>query len=121
MLGDKKLKKIVIVLFALYIFSMGQAFGCQTFCENCTITEINPHATGSTVVSFSSYTNDNPDGCGDVSKVIIDEADQGSDVLLSTTLSAFMANKEFVKVRTCGCKEEWGTILPKMIWTRIKP
>ncbi len=115
------MKKYVVVMFALLTIPTGDAFACQTFCENCTITEINPHATGSTVVSFSSRTNDNPDDCGDVTKVIIDEAGAGADVLLSTTLSAFMANKEFIAVRTCGCKDEWGTELPKMAWTRIRP
>jgi len=115
------MNKYNVVLFVFMFGLIGQAFGCQTFCENCTISEIDPHDTGSTVISFSSRTDENPDACGDVRKVIIDEAAPGADVLLSTMLSAFMASKVFVAVRTCGCKEEWGVVWPKVRWARIKP
>ena len=111
---------IPIFLF-LAVFSIGSAFGCQNFCVNCTITQMNPHNTGSTVISFSSRTGDNTDACGNVTRVIIDNDDIGSNVLLSIMLSAFMAGKEFGTVRTCGCKDEWGTNWPKVGWVTINP
>lgn len=115
------MKKYMAILFTLMFVCVGQAFGCQTFCENCTITQIEPHATGSTVIGFNSHTNENPDNCGNITKVIIDVDDAGSQVLLSSMLSAFMAGKEFAAVRTCGCKDEWGTLWPKVTWVRIEP
>lgn len=75
------MNKYVVILLALMFASIGQAFGCQTFCENCTITQVEPHVTGSTVISFNSRTNDNPDNCGNITKVIIDVDDAGSQVM----------------------------------------
>ncbi len=113
------MKKYIFLIIVFSIGSFGQVFGCQTFCENCKITQIEPHITGNTLITFDSRTNDNPDNCGTVSRVMVTGGTEAERALFSSMLSASISNKQFAKVRTCGCKEEWGGLYPKVAWAKI--
>ncbi len=99
----------------------GQVLACSTFCQNCKITQIEPHITGSTVFYFNKPAANNSDNCSYTGSVIIDADQEGSKELYSSMLAAFLNDNEFSYVRTCGCKVEWGTERPSIGWVRILP
>ncbi len=111
-------KIIIATLVSLFLISTSHA--CQYICQNCLITKIEPHATGSTTVYFNTTTNDNPDGCGIVSRALIDVNSVGAKQMLAGMYSAFLTGRTLEAVRTCGCADEWGTNYPALGWFQIK-
>ena len=102
---------IVLAFFPL-------AMACQDHRTNCKITQVQINSTGNSLVTFTNRTGDNPDQCGNVTKLIIDHNDTGAENMLAGVLAAKATEATFSHVRTCGCKDEWGTVWPKLAWSR---